>query len=212
VDCGVADFFFAVMSTEQNVEGNVRTVGAVAATPGAAGTAVDASAVGGAGPLPSSGASPRDALHRGDDDLELAMSLQLEETEEAAAAAGESALKRKRIEQPEDLSGADEVVEYAMKVCATQVPGWEKIKICWAPPTAWQASELWVNRDATAADVKYHLETTTGWRGNHTCLVGMRTHTKLDFRQHILLAAQNNQAPLEPRVLMPSHSRLFWCS
>jgi hypothetical protein len=88
VDCGVADFFlFAVMSTEQNVEGIVRTVGAVAATPGAAGTAVDASAVGGAGPLSSSGASPRDALHRGDDDLELAMSLQLEETEVAAAAA-----------------------------------------------------------------------------------------------------------------------------
>ena len=137
--------------------------------------------------------------------------LQLEETEVAAAAAGESALKRKRIEQPEDLSGADEV-EYAIKVSATRVPGWEKIKICYAPPSTWQASELWVNRDATAADVKYHLETTTGWRGNHTCLVGMRTHTKLDFRQHILLAAQNNQAPLEPRVLMPSHSRLFWCS
>jgi hypothetical protein len=63
------------MSTEHSTEGNVRSVGAVAATPGAGGTAADASAVGAVGPLPSSGTSPQDALHRGDD-WELAVSLQ----------------------------------------------------------------------------------------------------------------------------------------
>ena len=196
------------MSTEQNVEGNMRTVGAVAATPGAGRTAADTSAVGAVGPSPSSGASPQDALHRGDD-WELAVSLQLQESELASAAAGEPGLKRRKIEPPEgDLSGADEM-DFPIKVSATRVPGWEKIKISWAPPAAWQSSDVWVNRDATAADVKYHLENTSRRQGNHRCLVGMRTHTKLDFRQHILVAPQNNPVPLEPRVLMPTNSRLF---
>ena len=198
------------MSTEHNEESGTRTVGAVAATPSASGTAADASAVGAAGPLPPSGAAPRDALHRGDDE-DFAVSLQLQEYELAAAAAGEQGSKRRKIEPPEgDLSGADEM-EFPIKVSASRVPGWEKIKIFWAPPAAWQSSDVWVNRDATAADVKYHLENTSRWQGNHTCLVGMRTHTKLDFRQHILVAAQNNPVPLEPRVLMPTNSRLFWC-
>ena len=79
----------------------MRTVGAVAATPGAGDTAADASAVGAAGPLPPSGTSPQDALHRGDDE-DIAVSLQLQESELASAAAGEPGLKRKRIEPPEE--------------------------------------------------------------------------------------------------------------
>jgi len=176
-----------VMSTEHNEESGTRTVGAVAATPSASGTAADASAVGAAGPLPSSGASPQDAMHRGNDHSELAVSLTVQEAEVAAAAAGEPGLKRRRIKHSEELGDWDEVGEDAPKVSATQVPGWEKIKICWAPPGHWRTHELWVSKDATAADVKYELEPTTGWRGKDTCLVGMRTHNQLFFSKTFCL-------------------------
>ena len=96
-----------------------------------------------------------------------------------------------------------------LKGCSTvPLPGFStKLKFLLAPQQYWTSVELWVHPTTTAGDAKHFLAAQS-FPHHQAELFGTVSKTKMNWNKKLLEGSQENWAPVEDRVVIPSTSRL----
>ena len=82
-----------------------------------------------------------------------------------------------------------------------------KLRFLVAPTESWSMKEVWVSASTTAADAKHFLQQHS-LPQSQAQLVGLVSQVKIPWHKKLLEGSQENWAPTEDRVLIPSTSRL----
>jgi len=82
-----------------------------------------------------------------------------------------------------------------------------KLRFLVAPAASWTVKEVWVCGSTTAADAKHYLQQHS-FPQSEAQLVGLVSQVKIPYHKKLLEGSQENWAPMEDRVLIPSSARL----
>ena len=82
-----------------------------------------------------------------------------------------------------------------------------KLRFLVAPAASWTVKEVWVCGSTTAADAKHYLQQHS-FPQSEAQLVGLVSQVKIPWHKKLLEGSQENWAPTEDRVLIPSSARL----
>ena len=82
-----------------------------------------------------------------------------------------------------------------------------KLRFLVAPTASWSVKEIYVCGSTTSADAKHYLQEHS-LPQSEAQLVGLVSQVKIPWHKKLLEGSQENWAPTEDRVLIPSTSRL----
>ena len=82
-----------------------------------------------------------------------------------------------------------------------------KLRFLVAPTASWSVKEIYVCGSTTSADAKFYLQEHS-LPQSEAQLVGLVSQVKIPWHKKLLEGSQENWAPTEDRVLIPSTSRL----
>ena len=82
-----------------------------------------------------------------------------------------------------------------------------KLRFLVAPAASWTVKEVWVCGSTTAGDAKHYLQQHS-LPQSEAQLVGLVSQVKIPWHKKLLEGSQENWAPTEDRVLIPSSARL----
>jgi len=100
------------------------------------------------------------------------------------------------------------VTTWLSGISTEPLPGFgTKLKFLYAPQQHWSRVELWVHSSTTSGDAKHFLEQHS-IPHDQAELFGTVSKTKIGWNKKLLEGSQENWAPIEDRVLIPSTSRL----